>query len=679
MRATSILHAAVIILVILVSPASVLGASAKDVFAKVASSVVVVLALDKRGNVTGQGSGVVISDYEVVTNCHVLDKAADLMVRQAADWSGGKVYRMSAFLLVRNDERDLCLLFVDELPIPPVPQAARLGAAKQLSVGEEVYAVGAPAGLELSLSRGIVSQLRKAFGKLSAPLVQTDAALSPGSSGGGLFNRAGGTGGNHDLQMAGRELELRHAIGVGWESLQAQSRTELIRAKRRVTCMMNPKYVCVMDLALHATISTDHFLARADSFRDIASSQAEIGDTQGAQQTLVAAARDADLEPDSVKVFVVEKLAKVAVMQTKIGDKRAAKQTFSTLRKAVDAVHIRGERDQALSNFSSALAKAGHIAKALEIASSIQWVSYRNRALLDVARAQAGARDIANAMKTTMNVEGERQRTEALLMISERQAKTGDFKGAIKTVMNIKIPDARMRGVFLFPIVAWQLVGGDMKTAERTIALSPDYPMLRVLSGIIQARKDNFAAALAIADGFPRNQDGIAFRVHLLNEVAVMQAKAGKALDAKRTLADGLETARSSDAAGNRAILMSAVAAAQSKTGDPKAAEQTFAQVAEAFEIARKKDAPDWMPRIDPHSLSSYRRNASAISSGWLLRDVLKTIAQSQAKAGFFEDAVKTALSIDILKYRVEALVDIARYLAGKPPPPFWDPRRSEF
>ena len=81
MRATSILHAAVIILVILVSPASVLGASAKDVFAKVESSVVVVLALDKRGNVTGQGSGVVISDYEVVTNCHVLDKAADLMVR----------------------------------------------------------------------------------------------------------------------------------------------------------------------------------------------------------------------------------------------------------------------------------------------------------------------------------------------------------------------------------------------------------------------------------------------------------------------------------------------------------------------------------------------------------------------------------------------------------------------
>ena len=678
MRATSILHAAVIILVILVSPASVLGASAKDVFAKVASSVVVVLALDKRGNVTGQGSGVVISDYEVVTNCHVLDKAADLMVRQAADWSGGKVYRMSAFLLVRNDERDLCLLFVDELPIPPVPQAARLGAAKQLSVGEEVYAVGAPAGLELSLSRGIVSQLRKAFGKLSAPLVQTDAALSPGSSGGGLFNRAGELVGITTFKWRGENLNF--AMPSEWVGeLQAQGRTELIRAKRRVTCMMNPKYVCVMDLALHATISTDHFLARADSFRDIASSQAEIGDTQGAQQTLVAAARDADLEPDSVKVFVVEKLAKVAVMQTKIGDKRAAKQTFSTLRKAVNAVHIRGERDQALSNFSSALAKAGHIAKALEIASSIQWVSYRNRALLDVARAQAGARDIANAMKTTMNVEGERQRTEALLMISERQAKTGDFKGAIKTVMNIKIPDARMRGVFLFPIVAWQLVGGDMKTAERTIALSPDYPMLRVLSGIIQARKDNFAAALAIADGFPRNQDGIAFRVHLLNEVAVMQAKAGKALDAKRTLADGLETARSSDAAGNRAILMSAVAAAQSKTGDPKAAEQTFAQVAEAFEIARKKDAPDWMPRIDPHSLSSYRRNASAISSGWLLRDVLKTIAQSQAKAGFFEDAVKTALSIDILKYRVEALVDIARYLAGKPPPPFWDPRRSEF
>ena len=116
-----------------------------------------------------QGSGVVVGEYEVVTNCHVLEKATNVAVRQAADWSGNESYRMTASMLVRNEDRDLCLLFVEELPVPPAATVVRVGAAKALAVGEEVYAVGAPAGLELSLSRGIVSQLRGSFGKRSAP------------------------------------------------------------------------------------------------------------------------------------------------------------------------------------------------------------------------------------------------------------------------------------------------------------------------------------------------------------------------------------------------------------------------------------------------------------------------------------------------------------------------------
>ena len=64
------------------------------------------------------------------------------------------------------------------------------GAARQaadLKVGDPVYAVGAPLGLELSLSEGIVAQLRGG----PPPLIQTTAAISPGSSGGGLFDRDG--------------------------------------------------------------------------------------------------------------------------------------------------------------------------------------------------------------------------------------------------------------------------------------------------------------------------------------------------------------------------------------------------------------------------------------------------------------------------------------------------------
>ena len=305
MKVTPILRTAVIAWAVLALPASAWGASAKDVFTKVAPSVVVVLALDEQSKTTGQGSGVVVGDYEVVTNCHVLSKAADVAVRQAADWSGRETYRMAGSLLARNDERDLCLLFVDELPEPPAAQAAQLGAAKVLSVGDEVYAVGAPAGLELSLSRGIVSQLRGAFGKRSAPLVQTDAAISPGSSGGGLFNQAGELVGITTFKWRGESLNF--ALPAEWiEELRAQGRSKLMEAKRRVECPKNPTYECVIDLALGTASGPelDSSGSRIDpgpAYRcgrllDIAATQTRVGDTRGAKKTL-SAAFDCQREP----------------------------------------------------------------------------------------------------------------------------------------------------------------------------------------------------------------------------------------------------------------------------------------------------------------------------------------------------------------------------------------------
>ena len=82
------------------------------------------------------------------------------MLAALADLAVSETWSMAASLLARDAERDLCLLFVSELSKPPAAPLVRMGAAKSLSVGEEVYAVGAPKGLELSLSRGVVSQLR---------------------------------------------------------------------------------------------------------------------------------------------------------------------------------------------------------------------------------------------------------------------------------------------------------------------------------------------------------------------------------------------------------------------------------------------------------------------------------------------------------------------------------------
>ena len=196
------------------SSASAWGKSAKEVFAEVARSVVVVLALDSSGETSAQGSGVVVGKNQIATNCHVIEDAAKIVVRQAADSSGDENYRMSAEILTRDDERDLCLLFVDELSEPPAAPVVTMGEAKGLTVGEEVFAIGAPNGLELSMSRGIVSQLRGVHGKHVAPLVQTDAAISPGSSGGGLFNENSELVGITTFKWKGENLNF--AIPVEW-------------------------------------------------------------------------------------------------------------------------------------------------------------------------------------------------------------------------------------------------------------------------------------------------------------------------------------------------------------------------------------------------------------------------------------------------------------------------------
>jgi cytochrome c-type biogenesis protein CcmH/NrfG len=112
---------------------------------------------------------------------------------------------------------------------------ARLGQTKRLKVGEPVYAVGAPRGLELSLSDGIVSQLRGG----PPPLIQTTAAISPGSSGGGLFDAEGRLVGFTTLYIEGGQ-SLNFAMPVEWAGeiqpgkKAAQGRSEREWTKRAI-------------------------------------------------------------------------------------------------------------------------------------------------------------------------------------------------------------------------------------------------------------------------------------------------------------------------------------------------------------------------------------------------------------------------------------------------------------
>jgi tetratricopeptide (TPR) repeat protein len=98
--------------------------------------------------------------------------------------SGRREVLWPANVVYLDPDHDLCQLNVTRLVTQPVP----IRRSASLSVGERVFAIGAPEGLELKLSEGLISGLRE---YQNAHLIQTSAAISPGSSGGGLFDSQG--------------------------------------------------------------------------------------------------------------------------------------------------------------------------------------------------------------------------------------------------------------------------------------------------------------------------------------------------------------------------------------------------------------------------------------------------------------------------------------------------------
>ena len=151
------------------------------VFDKVSPSVWVVHSYEGKDRSSSLGSAVVIDVGRLVTNCHVIAKAKVVLVRR-----DNVMYE--AQLEHADPAHDLCLLKVAHFTAPAVVQRP----VKELKVGERVYAIGNPQGLEVTLSEGLISGLRSRNGEKDGDtLVQTSAPISPGSSGGGLFDTEG--------------------------------------------------------------------------------------------------------------------------------------------------------------------------------------------------------------------------------------------------------------------------------------------------------------------------------------------------------------------------------------------------------------------------------------------------------------------------------------------------------
>ena len=129
-----------------------------------------------------QGSGVVVAPGKVVTNCHVVIKAGRTPHSRLLVKYQGKA--LHAELLSSDIEYDSCLLGVPGL----IAKSVVIANIDSLRIGQRVYAIGAPSGLELTLTDGLISSLRS-YGRTH--VIQTSTAISPGSSGGGLFDENG--------------------------------------------------------------------------------------------------------------------------------------------------------------------------------------------------------------------------------------------------------------------------------------------------------------------------------------------------------------------------------------------------------------------------------------------------------------------------------------------------------
>lgn len=151
-----------------------------DIARESGQAVVVIEGLDAAGNLTGQGSGFIVSPQgALVTNLHVLRGAQSVRVKLP----NGDIYKTQDVVDV-DDAKDIAVLKLKGFKLPVV----KLGDSDQTEIGESITVISSPEGLTNSLSTGVVSGVRRLEG---LRVFQITAPISQGSSGGAVFDSSG--------------------------------------------------------------------------------------------------------------------------------------------------------------------------------------------------------------------------------------------------------------------------------------------------------------------------------------------------------------------------------------------------------------------------------------------------------------------------------------------------------
>ena len=186
------------------------GMAGEDIYKKVNPSVVSVISTTSEG--TGSGSGVIMSkDGYIITNSHVVDGAQSVSV-QLSDGTS-----LDAEIIGTDEQTDLAVIKVT--PTSDLT-AAEFGDSDELEPGEYAYAIGSPGGVQFAntITGGRISAINRdlTVNDRVMTLIQTDASINNGNSGGALINKYGQVVGITSAKLSGNAFGSATVEGMGF-------------------------------------------------------------------------------------------------------------------------------------------------------------------------------------------------------------------------------------------------------------------------------------------------------------------------------------------------------------------------------------------------------------------------------------------------------------------------------